>query len=335
MDKPSVANRAGAEPFRAHSIFPMSHYEFPYRSTASFLQVPPCDAGSTEPFAIAGIPFDGAVSNRTGARMAPAAIRAAAAMLCDAIHPHFDTSPIGHLCDAGDLPLPNTSLTAMRELLQGRAEQLLRRHHVVWLGGDHSVTLPLLRAQRALLGMPLGIVHFDAHCDTWSDHFGEPSGHGTWMVEALAEGLVDPRAVVQLGLRSAGARPAQRLVAEQGGAIYTARELRGCEGPAQLSGVTGAIRSRMAAAGDPPLYLTLDIDCLDPAFAPGTGTPEPGGMSSNQVLTLIEELADLNWCGMDCVEVSPPYDHAQQTAQAAAVFVWTYLCGQLARRARS
>ena len=310
----------------------MSHYDFPYRSTSGFLNAPHCHENSTETFAVAGIAYDGAVTNRPGARMAPAAIRAAAAMLCDAIHPLFDTTPAGALCDAGDLAVPNTSLQAMREVLQTQAAALMRRHHVAWLGGDHSVTLPLLRAQRALLGRPLGIVHFDAHCDTWGDHFGEPSGHGTWMAEALAEGLVDPAATVQIGLRSAGARPARRMVADRGGAIYTARELRGLESPQQLAGVIAAIRSRMAAAGNPPVYLTLDIDCLDPAFAPGTGTPEPGGMSSNQVLTLLEELVDLNWCGMDCVEVSPPYDHSQLTSQAAAIFVWTYLCGQLARR---
>jgi agmatinase len=309
----------------------MSHYEFPYRSQSTFLNVPPVRADGDERYAIAGVAYDGAVTNRPGARMAPAAIRAAAAMLCDGIHPLFDTTPIGKLCDAGDLAVPNTSLTAMREVLQKQAAALVASHHVAWLGGDHSITLPLLRAQRALHGRPLGVVHFDAHCDTWSDHFGEPSGHGTWMAEALAEGLVEPRAVVQIGLRSAGARPALNMVADRGGAIYTARDLRGLESPQQLGGIVGAIRQRMRDAGSPPVYLTLDIDCLDPAFAPGTGTPEPGGMTTSQVMTLIEELADLDWCGMDCVEVSPPYDHSQLTAQAAAIFVWTYLCGRIAR----
>jgi len=96
--------------------------------------------------------------------------------------------------------------------------------------------------------------------------------------------------------------------------------------------VLAEIRARMAQAGNPPVYMTLDIDCLDPAFAPGTGTPEPGGMSSAQLLSIIEELADLNWCGMDCVEVAPPYDHAELTSNAASTLVWTYLCGQIKRR---
>jgi agmatinase len=105
--------------------------------------------------------------------------------------------------------------------------------------------------------------------------------------------------------------------------------------PHQLAGVIGAIRQSLAAHGNPPVYLSLDIDCLDPAFAPGTGTPEPGGLSTNQVLTLLEELADLPFVGMDCVEVSPPYDHAELTSQAAAAFVWTYLCGRIVAAAQA
>jgi agmatinase len=119
-------------------------------------------------------------------------------------------------------------------------------------------------------------------------------------------------------------------VADQGGLIYTARQLRGKDG-AGLQAVVDAITQRI---GQMPVYLTLDIDCLDPAFAPGTGTPEPGGLSSTQVLTLIEELARLNFMGMDCVEVAPAYDHAELTSNAAATLVWTYLCGQVAKRPR-
>ena len=116
---------------------------------------------------------------------------------------------------------------------------------------------------------------------------------------------------------------------DQGGLIFTARSLRGLDG-ASLQPVLAQIKQRL---GNRPCYLTLDIDCLDPAFAPGTGTPEPGGMTSSQVLTLLEELAPLNLIGMDCVEVAPAYDHAELTSSAAATVVWTYLCGQLAKRA--
>ena len=301
---------------------------FAFLSNNSFLKAPVLTATST--FGVAGVAWDGAVTNRPGARFGPRAIREASHMLCDAIHPLFDVSPLGVLGDAGDLPLPNTSIDGMRAALMPLAETLIRKHHMCWLGGDHSITLALLRAYRAVLGRPVAVIHFDAHCDTWQDHFGEPSGHGTWVYEAMQEGLVINACFTQIGIRSAGVREAREYVADQGGQIFTARALRGMESPAQLASLIGAIRARLAEHDNPPVYLSLDIDCLDPAFAPGTGTPEPGGLSSNQVLSLLEELAYLPFVGMDCVEVSPPYDHAELTSQAAANFVWTYLCGRLA-----
>lgn len=281
-----------------------------------------------QPFAVVGVPFDGVVTHRPGARFGPQAIRSASLMLCDGIHPVFNVSPLPQLGDALDMRLPNASpLPEVRRHIEAQAAALMARHHCVFLGGDHSVTLSLLRAARARQAEPLALVHFDAHCDTWPDHFGEPSGHGTWTYEALQEGLVSPAHTVQIGLRSAGERRAREYVADQGGQIFTARALRGLDGPG-LQPVIDAIRTRL---GQRPCYLTLDIDCLDPAFAPGTGTPEPGGMSSSQVLTLLEALADLNWIGMDCVEVAPAYDHAELTSNAAACFVWTYLSAQVAR----
>lgn len=307
----------------------------PARSHAAPAGAAPADGGLAA-FAVAGIAWDGSTTNRPGARFGPRAIREASHMLCDATHPLFDVSPLSApagLVDVGDLPLPNTSLPAMRTALQPLALELVRRHHMVWLGGDHSVTLPLLRAYRAHLGRPLAVIHFDAHCDTWEDHFGEPSGHGTWVHEAMSEGLVDEACFTQIGIRSAAERRAREYVRDQGGQIFTARDLRGLVSPQQLAPVLAAVRERWAARGRPPLYLTLDIDCLDPAFAPGTGTPEPGGLSTSQVLTLLEEWADLPFVGMDCVEVAPPYDHAELTSQAAAHFVWTYLCTRLAHRA--
>lgn len=303
---------------------------FAFLSHGHFLQVPA--ARGDEPFAVAGLAWDGSTTNRPGARMGPSAIRQASHMLCDAEHPFFQTTPTGSLADVGDLALPNTSLAGMREAMMPLVASLIARHHMVWLGGDHSITLPLLRAYRQHWGCPLAVLHFDAHCDTWKDHFGEPSGHGTWVYEAFQEGLVIPEGFVQMGIRSAGERAAREYVRDQGGVIHDARSLRGLESPAQLAPLLEGLRQRWSSLGPVPLYLSLDIDCLDPAFAPGTGTPEPGGMSSNQVLSILEGLADLNWVGMDCVEVSPPYDHAQLTSQAAAHFVWTYLCGRLAQR---
>lgn len=304
---------------------------FAFLSDNSFLKAPR-DAAAM-PFAVAGIAWDGSVTNRPGARLGPRAIRQASHMLCDGTHPFFDVTPLGRLTDLGDLALPNTSLAALREALEAQAPALIARHHLAWLGGDHAVTLSLLRAYRQHFGRPLAVLHFDAHCDTWPDHFGEPSGHGTWVWEALREGLVVPAGFVQFGIRSAAERGPREYVRDQGGLIYTARELRGLESPAQLAPVLDAVRGRMAALGLPPLYLSLDIDCLDPAFAPGTGTPEAGGLTTAQVFTLLEELAGLPFVGMDCVEVAPPYDHAELTSLAAAQCVWTYLCGQLSRSA--
>lgn len=308
-------------------------HEFAFLTASHFLKAPARAALPAAPYCIAGIAWDGCVSNRPGARFGPAAIRRASHMLCDGIHPWFDVSPAGALADAGDMPLPNTALEAMRAALLPHARALIASHHMVWLGGDHSVTLPLLRAYRAHLGRPLALIHFDAHCDTWQDHFGEPSGHGTWTYEALQEGLVIPACTVQIGIRSAGERAAREYVNDVGGRVFTARELRGAESPAQLAFVVDEIRRRLAAAGQPPVYLSFDIDALDPAFAPGTGTPEPGGLSTAQALTLLEELADLPFVGMDCVEVAPAYDHAELTSAAAASLVWTYLCGRIANGA--
>ena len=147
---------------------------FAFLSQSTFLRAP---APSTAtPFAVAGIAWDGAVTNRPGARFGPRAIREASHMLCDATHPHFDVAPLGQLGDAGDLALPNTSLEGMRAAMQPLVAKLIRAHHMCWLGGDHSITLALLRAYRAWSGKPLAVIHFDAHCDTWGDHFGEPSG---------------------------------------------------------------------------------------------------------------------------------------------------------------
>lgn len=312
-------------------------HEFAFLSgadQAAFAASRPVSAQHAErlpPFLIAGVAYDGAVTNRPGARFGPAEIRRASRMFCDATHPFFQVSLNEQVGDLGDLQLPNTSLERMRSSLEPQVAQLAKKAHCVWLGGDHSITLSLLRGLVKVHGPKLSVLHFDAHCDTWQDHFGEPSGHGTWVYEAIQEGLIDPNAMVQVGIRSAGERQDIEYVRDQGGLIFTARDLRGLESPAQLAPVIEQIRSRL---GGRPVYLTYDIDSLDPAFAPGTGTPEPGGLTTNQALTLIEETADLQWIGMDLCEVSPPYDHAQLTSNAAAVLVWTYLSGQIACASR-
>jgi len=318
-------HRASSSSYR----FVMTGFAFAANNT--FMKAP---VAERQRYAVAGIAWDGATTNRPGARFGPRAIRESSHMLCDGVHPHFNVSPTEQLGDAGDLPLPNTSLVGMREAMLPLIGPLLDKHHMAWIGGDHSITLPLLRAYRSHLGRPLAVLHFDAHCDTWQDHFGEPSGHGTWVYEAMQEGLVVKECFMQLGIRSAGERAAREYVRHQGGLIHTARDLRGLESPQQLAPVLDSLRVRLAAHSSPPLYVSLDIDCLDPAFAPGTGTPEPGGMTTNQVLSVLEGLHGFDCVGMDCVEVAPPYDHAELTSYAAANFVWTYLCSRIASERR-
>jgi agmatinase len=312
----------------------MADHEFAYLTSTThpgFLRVPPLTERPDADTVVAGVAWDGATTNRPGSRFGPFAIRRASHMLCDGEHPLFNVSAGASLADIGDLALPNTSLSAMRTALEVQAAALIARHHMVWLGGDHSITLPLLRAYRQRHRQPLALVHFDAHCDTWPDHSGEPSGHGTWLREAVIEGLVDPALTVQFGIRSPAQREIREFISARGGLIYNGRDLRGLESAAQLRNICAAVRERLGPKAQRPVYLSLDIDCLDPAFAPGTGTPEPGGLTTAQVMTLLEELHALDWAGMDLCEVAPPYDHAQLTSNAAATLVWTYLCGRIAQ----
>jgi len=313
----------------------MTHTSFAFAFDSrfgGFLNAPHPSVYPDAAFAVAGVAWDGATTHRPGARHGPAAIRAASHMRCDAVHPLFDRAPLpGELVDYGDLPVPNTAIERMRAALTPVAQQLIERHHMLWLGGDHSITLPLLHAYREWLGEPLALVHFDAHCDTWSSHFDEPSGHGTWLREAVEAGLVDPCATTQIGLRSAAARDVRDYVTERGGRIFSARSLRGLETADALAQVVDHVH---AVTKGRPTYLTLDIDCLDPAFAPGTGTPEPGGLTTAQVLSLLEAWDDVAWVGMDLCEVSPPFDHAELTSNAASALAWTYLCARLVQRLR-
>jgi len=193
----------------------------------------------------------------------------------------------------------------------------------VALGGDHTVTLPLLRALASRRGA-LGLVHFDGHVDTWPESFGLVWGHGSPFYHAIEEGLVDPRRMIQVGIRSPLHREIFDWTIAKGVTIVTAEDVHD-SGP-QV--VAERIRSVLA---DGLSYLSFDIDALDPAFAPGTGTPEVGGLATWQVRAILRRLAGLRFAGMDVVEVSPPYDVAEITALAAATIAWDYI-GLLAPR---
>jgi len=264
---------------------------------------------------IAGIPFDIGTTYRSGARFGPQAIRKASHMLTDGAHPGNWVNPATlSLVDIGNFHVTLGDIPATLSEIESQASSLA---HLVALGGDHGVTLPLLRAL-ARRTAPLALVHFDAHVDTWPDSFGQPYGHGSVLYHAIEEGLVDCGRVIQIGIRSPVKRTVFDWTVEKGVTIVTAQEVHE-QGP---KAVAERIRSVL---GDAASYLTFDIDVLDPAFAPGTGTPEIGGLASWQAQAIVRRLGGLRFLGMDVVEVAPPYDVSDITALAAATMVWEYL----------
>ena len=265
--------------------------------------------------AIAGIPFDLGTTNRPGARFGPAAIRQASRMLVDGEHPLHWVDPSSSIADIGDFAI---ALGDIAQSLAAIERQAAPVDHLVALGGDHGVTLPLLRALAKRRGAP-ALIHFDAHVDTWEENFGQTHAHGSVFFHAIGERLIEPRRMIQVGVRSPVQRAVHDWTLEQGVVMMTAQDVHE-HGP-----IAAAERIR-EVIGDAPVYLSCDIDVLDPAFAPGTGTPEIGGLASWQVQAIMRRLGGLRFVGMDLVEVSPPYDVAEITALAGATFVWEYLC---------
>jgi agmatinase len=285
-----------------------------YAIPPTFLGIDRRDPASR--YCVAGIPFDIATTNRSGARFGPAAIRAASRMLVDGAHPVFWNEPAAmEVADLGDFATAVGDIPASMALIESQAQPI---RHLVAFGGDHSVTLPLLRAAARRHGPP-ALVHFDAHVDTWPDSFGQPLGHGSVFYRAIEEGLVQPRRMIQVGIRSPMSREVHDWTVGRGVTITSALDAHDI-GPAA---VAARIRDTV---GDAPVYLSFDIDALDPAFAPGTGTPEIGGLAAWQVQAILRRLAGLAFIGMDVVEVAPAYDVAEITALAAATVAWEYLC---------
>ncbi|MDA8231944.1 MAG: agmatinase [Magnetospirillum sp.] len=268
-------------------------------------------------FAVAGIPFDLGTTNRAGARFGPAAIRAASRMLADGDNPAGWHNPARlDLADVGDFRIALGDIGASLDLIEGQAAAF---PHLVALGGDHTVTLALLRALAKRLGRPVGLVHFDAHVDTWPDNFGQPLAHGSVFRHAIEEGLVEPARMVQVGIRSPVPHEVHAWTHAQGVTILDAESVH-LSTPGKV-----ADHIRDVVAGG-PIYLSFDIDALDPSQAPGTGTPEVGGLFTWQVMGILRRLDGLDWVGMDVVEVAPPYDVAEITALAGASIAWQYLC---------
>ena len=274
--------------------------------------VPHCDV------AIVGIPFDSGTSYRPGARFGPQAIRQASRHLRTQYHPAYDTEPFAEqqVADAGDISCnPYNIEKAVKEIQTSATELLGKAASIISLGGDHTIALPLLRAVNNYHG-PVALVHFDAHLDTWDTYYGAPYTHGTPFRRAAEEKLFLEEASMHVGIR---------------GPLYSKDDLKNdkelgfkvihCD-EFQNEGLDHVIKRIRDRVGDNPMYLSIDIDVLDPCHAPGTGTPEIAGMSSRELVGVLRGLAGLNIISADVVEVSPAYDHAELTSLSAATTVF-------------
>ncbi|MER6466120.1 agmatinase [Streptomyces sp. NPDC093272] len=284
-----------------------------YAGPATFARLPRLDEVERADIAVVGVPFDTGVSYRPGARFAPAAVREASRLLRP-YHPALDVSPFAtaQVADAGDIPVNPFDINEAIETVQAEASRLQADGtKLVTVGGDHTIALPLLRAVAERHG-PVAVLHFDAHLDTWDTYFGAEYTHGTPFRRAVEEGIVDTEALSHVGTR--GPLYGKRDLEEDrrlGFGIVTSSDVlrRG------VDETVDALRQRI---GDRPLYVSVDIDVLDPAHAPGTGTPEAGGMTSRELLEILRGLAGLDLVGGDIVEVAPAYDHADITSFAAS-----------------
>ena len=264
---------------------------------------------------VSGVPLDLSTTFRSGARLGPQAIRAASVQLAELSPFPWGVNPFDALAviDYGDCWFDaHNPLTIKPSIIEHARQILASGAKMLTLGGDHFITYPLLIAHAEKYGQPLALLHFDAHCDTWEDDEPDSLNHGTMFYKAVKEGLIDPQHSVQVGIRTWNDDFLGMNIVD---APWVHEH-----------GVTATIARIKQVIGDRPVYLTFDIDCLDPAFAPGTGTPVPGGLSSAQALSIVRGLGRLNIIGMDVVEVAPAYDNSEITALAAAHLACDMLC---------
>ncbi|MGH3355899.1 MAG: agmatinase, partial [Nocardioidaceae bacterium] len=280
---------------------------------ATFARLPRLDEVPRTDVAVVGVPFDSGVTFRPGARFGPAAVREASRLLRP-YHPGLDVSPFDtvQVADAGDIACNPFDIGEAVATIEDQAGSLMDTGaRLVTIGGDHTIALPLLRAAARRHG-PVALLHFDAHLDTWDTYFGAAYTHGTPFRRAFEEGLLDTDALTHVGIRGPlYGRSDLSDDARMGFGIVTSADVmrRG------VDDVVAQLRERVA---DRPLYISIDIDVLDPAHAPGTGTPEAGGITSRELLEVLRGLAGCRLIGGDVVEVSPPYDHADMTTVAAS-----------------
>jgi agmatinase len=286
----------------------------------TFARLPRLEDVERARVAVLGVPFDAGVSYRPGARFGPQAIRAGSKLL-RAYHQAMDVSPWSNdqVADAGDLaPNPFDIAEAIQQIEAGAREALERAEVLLALGGDHTIALPLLRVAHERHG-PIALVHLDAHLDTWDTYFGAAYTHGTPFRRAFEEGLLAAGRGAHVGIRGP-IFGASDLVEDAGFGFEIVSTV-----DVARAGVDAAIERIRARVGDSPVYVSIDIDVLDPAHAPGTGTPEPGGLTTREAMLLLRGLAGLPLVGADVVEVAPPYDHAELTSLAAANLAYELL----------
>ncbi|MGW0999673.1 agmatinase [Streptomyces sp. NPDC002520] len=286
-----------------------------FAGMGTFARIPAIDAVPDYDIAVLGVPFDGGTSYRPGARFGPMGVRQASRHLRPRFHVELDTAPLEQLqvVDAGDVPCTPYSIDDAVRQIEGFAREVVGAgdRRLVTIGGDHTIALPLLRAARAKHG-PIALIHFDAHLDTWNTYFDAPITHGTVFRRAFEEGLLAEDKSIHVGIRG----PIYDQLDLVDDAAFGFRVIRA--GDLDVLGIEGAVDIVRRRVGDAPVYLSIDIDVLDPAFAPGTGTPEMGGLTSRELLRLLRALDGVNIIGGDVVETAPAYDHAEITCVAAA-----------------
>ena len=292
-----------------------------FSGPGTFMRLPSSNELQKLDVAILGVPIDIGTSWRSGTRFGPKQVRNESAM----IRPYnlqtgaapFDSLQVA---DIGDLAINTFSLSDSLRIIQDSYDEILQNECIpMAIGGDHSMTLPILRAIAKRHG-PVALVHVDAHADTSDEMFGEREAHGTVFRRAHEEGLIIPKKTYQIGLRGTGYSADDfRIATDWGFQQFLAPELWGRE----LNTLGAEVRRDI---GDTPTYVTYDIDSLDPAFAPGTGTPEIGGLTTPQAMQLIRALRGVNVVGCDMVEVSPPYGTTGNTALTAANLLFELLC---------
>ena len=279
---------------------------------ATFMLLPAAETADGLDVALLGIPYDGGVSYRTGARFGPRAVREQSSLIRP-WNPVLKVHPFDRLrvADCGDVDVVPISIERTHAAIERRIDAVVAAGaRPLSVGGDHSITLPVLRALARRHG-PLGVVHFDAHPDTWDEYFGSKLFHGTPFRRAVEEGLIDTRRIIQVGIRGPLYGPEDFAFHDEHGIEVLRIE------PIKEQGI-GWAAGRLARLRGAPLYCSFDIDAVDPAYAPATGTPEVGGLTSWEALSLVRSLAGTSLVGADVVEVSPPYDGPGQITSLLA-----------------